>query len=402
MQHISLIDERWPAVLAALPACLDLDKTARETGALLRRRGVGDAATLLRLALVYGPCGLSLRETAAWAELSGLASLSDVALLNRLRGATTWLEQIVGALLSSRIDGRCANKDLAPVGRSLRLVDGTCISQPGSKGTDWRVHVAYDLAGGRFSHFDVTDARGAEALQRAPVTPGEIRIADRYYAQAKGLRYVVDGGGDFIVRTGWRKLKLFRRDGTPFDLFAALDAVGDDGEGDFPIFVDRDMRRPSLPVRLIVLRKSAEAAEQERRRLRRYASKKGRKLDPRTLIAADYLLLVTSLDPSDFPADLVMSLYRLRWQIELAFKRLKSLGHIDRLPAKDAALARSWLYAHLILALLIDDLTQDFLDSPPCAGRWPQTSTLNLANSQDALRRAARCHPRRPRLPNYA
>jgi IS4 transposase len=46
----------------------------------------------------------------------------------------------------------------------------------------------------------------------------------------------------------------------------------------------------------------------------------------------------------------------MRWQIELAFKRLKSLLNIDRLPAKNPHLARAWLNAHLLLALLIDDM----------------------------------------------
>ena len=55
----------------------------------------------------------------------------------------------------------------------------------------------------------------------------------------------------------------------------------------------------------------------------------------------------------------------LRWQIELAFKRLKSLLHIDKLPARTELGGRSWLYPHLILALLCDDLSQDFLDSFP-------------------------------------
>jgi hypothetical protein len=56
---------------------------------------------------------------------------------------------------------------------------------------------------------------------------------------------------------------------------------------------------------------------------------------------------------------------RLLWDIELAFKRLKSLLHIDRLPTWTERTSRSWLYAHLILALLCDDLSQDFLESSP-------------------------------------
>ena len=88
-------------------------------------------------------------------------------------------------------------------------------------------------------------------------------------------------------------------------------------------------------------------------------------LDPRSLIAADFMILATSLPKKGYSARAVLAVYRLRWQIELAFKRLKSLLHIDRLPTWTERGSRSWLYAHLILALLCDDLSQDFLDSSP-------------------------------------
>jgi hypothetical protein len=96
------------------------------------------------------------------------------------------------------------------------------------------------------------------------------------------------------------------------------------------------------------------------------------------LVAADYLVLLTTLDAADYPADRVIALYRMRWQIELAFKRLKSLIGIDKLPAKNPDLARAWLAAHLIVALLVDTRTSKVLDSPPCAPSQPQRP-LDLA-----------------------
>jgi IS4 transposase len=80
-----------------------------------------------------------------------------------------------------------------------------------------------------------------------------------------------------------------------------------------------------LPLRLIVLRKTPEAAEATRLALRRAAIKKGKKLDPRSLIAAEFMILATSLPRKGYTAKAVLAVYRLRWQIELAFKRLKSL-----------------------------------------------------------------------------
>jgi len=120
-----------------------------------------------------------------------------------------------------------------------------------------------------------------------------------------------------------------------------------------------------LPLRLIVQRKTPEATEATRVALRRAASNKGKTLDPRSLIAAEFMILGTSLPVEAYPATEILAVYRLRWQIELAFKRLKSLLHIDRLPTHTERASQTWLYAHLILALLCDDLSQDFLDSSP-------------------------------------
>ena len=100
------------------------------------------------------------------------------------------------------------------------------------------------------------------------------------------------------------------------------------------------------------------------RSLRQAASRKQEKLDPRTLIAAGFMVLVTSL-PAEIPAEEICAVYRLRWQIELAFKRMKSLLHVDRIPTRTTAGGLSWLYPHLILTLLTEDICQDFLESSP-------------------------------------
>ena len=96
-------------------------------------------------------------------------------------------------------------------------------------------------------------------------------------------------------------------------------------------------------------------------------------------------MLVTSL-PAEVSAAEVLEAYRLRWQVELAFKRLKSLLGLDRLPARSAALARSWLLAHLIVALPIEDTSRRLLESLPppaaprrCTSLWRVTQALRDA-----------------------
>jgi IS4 transposase len=125
----------------------------------------------------------------------------------------------------------------------------------------------------------------------------------------------------------------------------------------------------TIPVRLLIRRKPPEAIEREIKRITEKAKRRGRtrrsgKPDPRSLIAAQFTILATSLDE---PAGQIFDLYALRWQIEIAFKQLKSQLHIDDLQAKDPDLARTWLLAHVIAALLIEDHADQALGFSPSA-----------------------------------
>lgn len=119
--------DNWSAILAHIGKLEELDTSARNAGALTRRREIRDAATLLRLGLAYGPGGMSLREVTAWAQLHDVATLSDVALLKRLRNAADWF----GILAAQTLAVRAAVTGCTS-GKRLRLVDGTAISAPGA------------------------------------------------------------------------------------------------------------------------------------------------------------------------------------------------------------------------------------------------------------------------------
>ena len=361
----SVPSDQFPELLRRFPAGVDLDRLAHETKAIQRKRKVGDGASLLRLALARGPGGFSLRQTAGWVSLLGTAELSNPGVHDRLKQAVAFLAALVGLLLAAKAPGA----RLCWPGRVLRLADGTCVSKPGSQGTDWRVHGVFDLGSGGFSHLELTDKHGAEALDRGTPLAGEIRIGDRGYAKTPALqRFLAESGGkaDFVVRVGWNALRLSTIRGKPFDLIGYLKRLP---TGMRPHEIDlRTVGGKGgavLSLRLIVQRKTPDATEATRLALRRAAIKKGKKLDPRSLVAAEFVILGTSLPKNGYTAKDILAVYRLRWQIELAFKRLKSLLCIDRLPTRTERTSRSWLYAHLILALLCDDLSQDFLEASP-------------------------------------
>ena len=58
-------EAQWSDLVAAVSAAIDLEATARSSRALVRRREIRSGEMLLRLALDYGPGGLSLRAAAA-------------------------------------------------------------------------------------------------------------------------------------------------------------------------------------------------------------------------------------------------------------------------------------------------------------------------------------------------
>ena len=393
MKIRSDILDQWLEVRSRFPASFDLAATARARGAFTRAREVRDAETLLRLALAYGGCGMSLRETCAWAEASGVASLSDPSLLERLGKAAPWLGDMVGALI--------AEQAKVPAGRwagyRLRALDATSICQPGADRTTWRLHVGYDLATGQVDHIELTDVHGAENLQRLSYAPGDIVLGDRYYARPRDLRPVIDAGADFIVRTGWNSLRLLHPNAVPFDLFAALAAQAEpEGEVQVRIHEGATGTPPTEPLilRLVIRRKSPEQAEAEHKRLLKDAKKRGKQPDPRSLAAANYILILTSLPADAFSAADVLALYRFRWQIELAFKRMKSLAGLAGLPAKKPELARAWIYARLIVVLMAEQIAGQVPDFPPSEPDKTGGKPIALASHENGPRRNPRRHSR--------
>jgi Transposase DDE domain len=380
--------DHWPEVSAHFPAGFDVEATARARGAFTRAREIKDAATLLRLALAYGGLGMSLRETCTWAEAGGIASLRDPSLLERLCKAAPWLGDMVAALIAEQT--KAPAKRWA--GYRLRVLDGTSICQPGADRTTWRLHVGYDLATAQVDQLELTDIHGAENLQRLTYQAGDIVLADRYYARPRDLRPVIDAGAHFIVRTGWNSLRLLQANGEPFDLFAALAAqAGQEGEVQVRIHEGSTETLEPLILRLVIRRKTPEQAAAEQKRLLKDATKRGKQPDPRSLEAAKYILLLTSLPAAVFPPTDILALYRFRWQIELAFKRFKSLAGLDELPAKNPELARAWIYARLIVAIIAEQIAGQVPDSSP-SGRGNTGKPVALASHEDSIGDNPRCH----------
>lgn len=362
MRHESVVNEDWTGVVARLGGVEALTVTARATKAFLRPREITNAVDLLRLILAYCLGEKGLRLTAAWATSVGLVDISNVALLYRLRQCGDWLAMLVGQVLAGAAPE-------ASHGRLIRIIDGTTVPKKGPNARKnnelWRIHSAFDLPGERFGHFEVTDQRAGETLDRIAVVKGEIRIADRAYLQPDRMAKVIDAGADVVIRAGWKSAHWVDEAGNTIDVVAELrNATA--GLVDRPIWIKRKCGS-LLAVRLVAIRKPQQAAEAARRKARREAQRGGHTVSKQTLDAADWVILITSLKPEDFTTADVLALYRLRWRIELGFKRLKSLIGLKGPPGTSESSARPHILAHLLTILLLEPLVDELEDSPRLA-----------------------------------
>lgn len=346
------IVQDWERVEMIVPS--DLAATASATGALVRRRGIRRALDLLRIVLAYAVCDWPLRLVGAWCVLIEIADVSDVAILNRLRNSTTWLGCLIVRLLQRR-----RLHLMQQAGVRLRIMDATTVSRPGSQGTDWRVHLSLDLGNLCVDGLEVTDAHSGETLTHLPSHPGEIRVADRGYAFVRSLAPDLAAGAGLVVRMNWQNLPLEDEHGERLDVIAWLrQAFAYPVNGPQETYVWLTTPQGRYRLRSIAAPLPQEAADRARQRARQAAKKKGRTPDQRTLFAAGFVLLLTNLPLDIWPASHILVLYRIRWQIEMLFKRFKGLLNLDALRAQDPRLAQTYLLGKLLGALLLDELTQ--------------------------------------------
>lgn len=352
------LNEDWRIVEALLPK--RWMEMARELGAFQRARGIADPRALLRVMLIHLAEGCGLRETAARASLAGLAEVSDVALLKRLRSCGPWFEWLAQELRSAPELGRGSPASTAGLlqGRQLRVVDGSVVREPGATGSQWRLHYAIGLPQLHCQEVHLGPCDDGETLKRFEVHAADVFVADRGYAHPRGIAHVKRHGGDVIVRMNLVTLPLLQPStGEPLDVLEQVRALQIGQAGSWPVTLKvkaerGGQRAQQITGRLCALRKSAQAAQAARQRVRKESLRGGKQVQPQTLEAAEYVLIFTTLEDT-VSAEQVLQLYRLRWQIELEFKRLKSLIELGHLKKHDARAARSWLQGKLLVAFLI-------------------------------------------------
>jgi hypothetical protein len=326
----------------------------REMGAIKRLRNIKSINVLIQVLFIHLADGCSLRETVARAKQGKLANISDVALLKRLKSASKWFNWMSVELLKSK--GICITPPEWLKNYRVKSVDASVITEPGSTGTDWRLHYCIDLFSLNCTEFKITRPDVGESFTNYKIGNGELYIGDRAYGRLKGLCYIKKNGGDFIARYKNKAFTILYQ-GKEFEMVKAFKGLkyGEIKEWKVQGATKNGLE---LPLRICVIKKSKEEAERSIKKAKRAASKGQRKVDPLTLELHRYVILLTSL-PDKISTKLILELYRFRWQIEIAFKRLKSILGIGHLPKIDEESCRAWLHGKMLVALLAQSIVDE-------------------------------------------
>jgi len=343
------LPEDWEVLRDWLPE--ELNGLARQYQFFQRARGLNDAERWLRLILMHVAGGLSLEQSALRARELGLADVSGVALFKRLRKSRAWLESLCRHLLQEQQQrlGRC----VWPSQYRVRAIDATEVREPGETGTDWRIHYSVRLPELVCDHYELTDNKGGEKLGRFAFAPNQLVLADRGYSHRAGGAKVLDCGAALLLRWNPASLPVTKPSGGEFRLLQTLRKLPARGAREWAVEFEYEGR--TYPLRLCALRKSKVAAERARNQVKEKARQHGRKARQQSLALAEFILVLTSL-PKTFSAAQVLELYRCRWQVELTFKRLKSLLGAGHLPKSDDRSASAWMQGKILTALLLERL----------------------------------------------
>ena len=344
--------EDWSLLVSFLPG--NWRELAASTGALKGLRKNKSAENLLRVLLIHLGCGHSLRETAVRARKAQLAELSSVALWKRLRKSQDWLQALCVELFRERGVELAGQRGL-----QVRAIDATTVKEPGKSGSLWRIHYSVRLPSLACDYFKLTETKGpgtGESLRQFPIREGDYLLADRGYSTASGIGYAAAAGGRVTVRVNTGLLAFRGEDGQPFELLDKVSVLKTAGaERSWPVRVVAP-QGPPVQGRVCALRKTEEAIRIAQEGIRKEAQRKGRQVQPQTLQFARYVIVFTTFPVADFSGSEVLEWYRLRWQVELVFKRFKSLAELGHLPKHDDESAKAWLYGKLLVALLVEKL----------------------------------------------
>lgn len=335
-------------LMALLPE--GYEQECYKTGAIVRKRGVTSPADLMMLAMFHLQNGCSLLEISEVARITKLGNMSDVAFMKRFEKCGMWFRGI-----NEKLGAECWVDYAKPgwlAGKTLVGVDGSDVSEKGRSGRIYRLHYALDIFEMVSIEHKITTNKTGESLLNFNPQPGYIMVADRCYATIKGIAHCCEHGAEYIIRLRKNSFTVRDESNEKVDLVNMLANLAEGEYLDYSAFATNS-EGEKMPVRICAKRKTTEAIVQTGKKLRRQESKRQIKISDEAKVFNEYIIVVTNLGEA-ISAGEILEAYRLRWQVEIYFKRLKSILDFGELPKRRPDSVIAWLNGKLMIALLIE------------------------------------------------
>jgi len=328
---------------------VDYRRSAKEKKALQKARKIKTAEQLMRMVLLYSGVDESLREVAGNMALLGIA-MTDQSVMERLANCPAWLQDVVSKMLE--LPAKFVSK--LKERKRLLIADMTDVTSPGAKGSEWRVHLVIDAARLELTDIKIMDCHKTESLQLVDVKEGDLVLGDRAYCRRDKIFATIDKGADVALRYNQKSVPVYDSEGNKIDLTKHLRQQERESYSTSAVTIDcKDGRKKQ--VWLHAYRLSKEEAALAKKRCQRNNRKVKGRISDLTLFLSGFVVVLTNLSPLQICAEVMLELYRGRWQVELAIKRFKSLLNLDKLRVRrSAALAQVWLYGKMLYVLILE------------------------------------------------
>lgn len=343
------------------------EEAARSEGAMQRSgRSVKTAQDLLKLIFLCLEEKGSYGQTAAILQLTEEMNITKNAVYERFIKSEKWLKWMCEHICQE-------HQYITEVPEQLKkyrvlLVDASNESKPGSKQTDVRLHYLMELFSFNMAEMHITGGNIGESItQYQNIREHDLVIGDRAYGTQKGIRYITETcHADYMFRMKAESFLLFEKNDNGYQLFDLKECLRNWHEGreiDLALYC-KGSDGKMIPLRICALGKDKNDIEKSNQQSKRSNTGKNRgKVTELQEIYNRFVVIATSL-PNDVSAQQIFALYRMRWQIELFFKRLKSIFALDEIKVTSDVAIRTWFYGKLLIAMICEILLQKGRFSP--------------------------------------
>ncbi|XME04312.1 IS4 family transposase [Lachnospiraceae bacterium C1.1] len=320
-----------------------------ETGAIVRKRDIKNPDDLMMLDLFHLMTGCSLVEISTISTLAEIGDISDVAFMKRFKNCNEWFKWIIDKVVSEGLISYDLPNSIA--GFRVLAIDASDVVEKGRSARTYRLHFALDIKKMHAALYNITTNKVGEKLSNFSLSEGDLVLADRAYGTANSILHCNKCNADYILRLRANGLSLCDENGNKINLY---EHMADMETGDYHCFA-KTKDNGLLPIRICFSKKDPDALKKTQKRLHKRETKRQFVISDETKAFNEYIVVITSL-PDSVTTTEVLDAYRYRWQVELYFKRLKSILNYGELPKKTEESIFAWLNGKLMIALLMEKI----------------------------------------------